>query len=102
MQCFYRVNTSHACNVNVTSGITPTIKWNQTDTSLRNRATSIELQTEYTKNKLTRTSSASDKKKNSSFCNFHKPHEALKRTKKEKQENAFAYVAEGKLNSSES
>lgn len=103
MQYFHRINTSHACNINVTSGITPTIKWNQTDTSLWNKATSTELQTEYTKNKLTRTSSASDRKKNYySFYNFHKPLETLKITKKEKQENVFAYVAERKLNSSES
>lgn len=59
----------------------------------------------YTKNKLTRTRSASDRTNFIppfvTISYFHKPHEALKITGKEKQQNPFAYAAKRKLNISE-
>lgn len=66
----------------------------------------LNCKLKYTKNKLTRTRSASDRTNFippfATISHLHKTHEALKRTGKEKQENPFAYVAKRKLNISES
>lgn len=59
----------------------------------------------FTKNKLAGTRSASDKTNFTpplvTIICFHKPHEALKRTGKETQENSFTCVTKRKLNISE-
>lgn len=65
----------------------------------------LNCKLKYTKNKLTRTTSGSDRTNFippfATISHFHKPHEALKRAGRQ-QESPFAYGAKRKLNISES